>query len=211
MKTLTMIGQPCPIPVIQAKKELALDTSDGVIVLVDNIVAVQNLEKMARGLGYTCSYKENENSRFSVSIIKTSSTIINKTSSTQSACEIPEPSDKTNVSNALGSTILITDEHMGRGSDELGKILIKGFIFSLTELSPIPHAVLFLNAGVKLLVEGANTVQDLKTLEQKGTKILACGTCLNYYQLTEKLAVGNVTDMFGISSMINAATRVITV
>jgi selenium metabolism protein YedF len=107
--------------------------------------------------------------------------------------------------------VLITADSMGRGSEELGRLLIKGFIFSLSELSPPPEAVVFLNAGARLTTEGANTVEDLKKLEGKGALIHTCGTCANYYKLTEALAVGSIVDMMHIVKLLAKAASVITV
>lgn len=89
---------------------------------------------------------------------------------------------------------------MGRGSEELGKILIKGFIFSLTQLPTPPKAVLFLNSGIDLVCEGSNVISDLETLVSQGCEVIACGTCLNFYQKTDLLAVGEIGDMYNIAS-----------
>lgn len=202
MKTIDMRGNPCPIPVITAKKELAQAQEDGVHVWVDNIVAVQNLEKMANGMGYKYSHVQQDES-FMVTISKTDGHNPNECAPCE---EIPAAAQST----AEGVTVLITSDQMGRGSEELGKILIKGFVFSLTELPVPPKAVIFLNSGVQLVVNGSNTVPDLQTLQDKGTSILACGTCLNYFALTEQLAIGEITDMFGITEHLASATNLIT-
>lgn len=202
MTLLDMQGNPCPIPVIQAKKELEKPESEGVQVLVDNIVAVQNLEKMAKGLGYTFSYEAEGDSLFRVAIGKNGMPAPKVEAVPVSACE-PSP-------EVGAPTVLITKDRMGSGSEELGRILIKGFIFSLTELTPRPKAVLFLNSGVTLAIEGSNTLSDLQALADSGTKVLACGTCLNYFNLTDQLAVGEVADMFGITSHLAAPGKLIT-
>jgi selenium metabolism protein YedF len=114
-----------------------------------------------------------------------------------------------------GPVVLVTSNCMGKGSEELGQLLIKGFIFSLTQLNLHPEAVLFLNSGVHLTMEGANTVPDLKTLEEKGTKVYSCGTCVSYYKTT--LAVGSIVDMMTITDHLasvpkgTAASGIITV
>ncbi|GHU42172.1 sulfurtransferase-like selenium metabolism protein YedF [Spirochaetia bacterium] len=198
MKTLDMIGQPCPIPVVNAKKALDAQGSDGVVVIVDNFVAVQNLEKMANGEGHGFSYVEDGESRWKVTIVK------GEASPSQKGTPATPSTPK------KGPVVLITADSMGRGAEELGKLLIKGYIFSLTQLEPPPQAVLFLNGGAHLTTEGANTVPDLKALEQKGTVIGTCGTCANYYKLTEKLAVGSIVDMMKISNTLAQADSVIT-
>ncbi|MDR0382877.1 MAG: sulfurtransferase-like selenium metabolism protein YedF [Spirochaetaceae bacterium] len=211
MKTLDMRGQPCPIPVVKAKKTLAGQNENGVAVLVDNIVAVQNLEKMAKGTGCGFSYVEEEATGtplYRVIIVKDAAADL-------SAYEPQEAAGVTVVTAAekdgKGPVVLITADSMGRGEEELGRLLIKGFIFSLTQLNPPPEAVVFLNGGARLTTEGANTVPDLKTLEDKGTGIYTCGTCANYYKLTDRLAVGSVVDMMNIASRLGKASAVITI
>lgn len=203
MNNLDMMGKPCPIPVIEAKKAMEMEDVSGVLVSVDNIVAVQNLEKMAKGIGYDFSYEEKSTDEYIVSISKNG--------------EQNTISDKKEVvidcedCGTEGATILISKNTMGSGSDELGAILIKGFIFSLTELDVIPKTLIFLNSGVKLTVEGSNVLKDLNTLHDKGTEIFSCGTCLNYYSLTDNLAAGEITDMYNISQMLNNSGKVITI
>ncbi|MDR1580053.1 MAG: sulfurtransferase-like selenium metabolism protein YedF [Synergistaceae bacterium] len=202
MKTIDMIGQPCPIPVINAKKALAETGADGVVVLVDNMAAVQNLEKMARGYGCRFSYKEDGPARYSVSI---------GGDIPPEAISKPRESEAPHTPATGAFVVMIGADHLGEGSDELGKMLIKGFIFSLTQLAAKPEAVIFLNGGARLTSEGSNAVPDLKTLSESGVKILTCGTCVNYYGLGEKLAVGEITDMMGIVNLIAAAGRLIAV
>lgn len=200
MITLDMLGNPCPIPVIEAKKELANDESKGVIVLVDNVVAVQNLKKMSDGMGFSFSDSEN-NGVYTVTIEKNGKTF--------ESSETNTIGNSINLSKDESPVVLIKTNEMGVGSEELGAILMKGYIFSLTELSPMPKTVIFLNSGVKLSTEGSNVLTDLKKLEDAGCEILSCGTCLNYYELTDKLSVGKITDMFDISNKIANTTKLI--
>lgn len=210
MTELDMMGNPCPIPVIRAKKALADPASDGVLVLVDNIVAVQNLEKMAKGMGYTFAYESEGDTRHRVRIGKAEGARPAAEAVIAPAAPQSLPVSGAQCLPAEGpATVLITKDCMGSGSDELGRILIKGFIFSLTELPVLPKAVIFINAGVRLAVAGSNVLADLQRLEEAGTTILACGTCLNFYELTEQLAVGQVTDMFGITSRLAAPGQLI--
>ena len=206
MKTLDMLGQPCPIPVVNAQKALAEQGADGVVVVVDNFVAVQNLEKMAKGESLGFSYTGEGTSHYTVTIVKDPNKAL-KARQAEQPSESPAP---TAGGGKPGPVVLITADSMGRGAEDLGKLLIKGFIFSLTQLNPPPEAVIFLNSGARLSTEGANTVPDLKTLEAQGTAIYTCGTCANYYKLTEHLAVGSIVDMMKISGALANASRVIT-
>ena len=204
MKTLDMRGSPCPLPVVHAKKEL--EKTDAVIIVVDNIIAVQNLQKLADGKGYAFSFMKQDENFFEVTITKHDTTGVSMAEDTEVRIPADAYSEKNSVS---GTVVFISADIMGRGSDELGRILLKGFIFSLTELPVPPGAVIFINSGVHLCIKGSNTLEDLRVLSGKGSKILACGTCLNYYALTDKLAAGEITDMYTITSYLSSAGRLI--
>jgi selenium metabolism protein YedF len=186
------------MPVVNAKKALAAQGAQGVAVIVDNFVAVQNLEKMAKGSGWAFAYRKDGESQYTVTIAK----------DPNQALEEAQPSGGAGA-GGKGPVVLITSDSMGRPSEELGRLLIKGFIFSLTQLIPLPEAVIFLNGGAHLTTEGANTVSDLAALEEKGVEIFTCGTCANYYKLTDALAVGSITDMMSIASRLANASAVI--
>ncbi|MCL1873009.1 MAG: sulfurtransferase-like selenium metabolism protein YedF [Clostridiales bacterium] len=117
----------------------------------------------------------------------------------------------TNSNQTKGVVVVISRDTMGEGAMELGKILIKSFIYSLTELHSPPKCVIFLNSGAYLTSAGSNTIDDLKELENKGVEILTCGTCVNYYELQDKLAVGAVTDMVSITARMDTARNIINI
>ena len=98
---------------------------------------------------------------------------------------------------------------MGIGNDELGKVLIKGFIFAVTQLDTLPKTMLFYNGGATLTAEGSDSLEDLRSLEAQGVEIMTCGTCLDYYGLKEKLAVGSVTNMYSIVETMANAGKII--
>ena len=108
--------------------------------------------------------------------------------------------------------VVLASDKMGEGAEELGKTLLKAFIFSLTQQDKLPKTILLYNGGAHLTCEGSPMLDDLKALEAEGVEILTCGTCLNFYGLTEKLAVGGVTNMYVIAEkMLNAGNVVKTV
>jgi selenium metabolism protein YedF len=191
------------MPVVFAKKALAEEGSSGVIVLVDNMVSVQNLEKMAKGTGCAFSY-EGEGALYKVSITKGANTGAALKEQAASGIEGGEKD------LSRGPVVLIGADSMGRGAEDLGKILVKGFIFSLSQLNPPPEAVIFLNGGAHLTKEGANTVPDLKQLEENGSYVYTCGTCANYYKTADSLAVGSIVDMMAITNLLAKASRIIT-
>ena len=107
------------------------------------------------------------------------------------------------------TVVVISADHMGEGDEVLGKILLKGFLFALTQQEMLPKTVLFYNGGAKLTTEGSVSLEDLRSMEAQGVQILTCGTCLNFYGLADKLAVGSVTNMYVIVETLAKAGKVI--
>ncbi len=94
-----------------------------------------------------------------------------------------------------GKTILIQSEVLGRGNDELGQIIMSNFLSKLVENKEKPARLVFWNTGVKLVGEGSWALAHLKKLEQQGVEILACATCLDFFEITNKQKVGKPTNM----------------
>ena len=90
-----------------------------------------------------------------------------------------------------------------------GRALLKAFVFALTQQDKLPKTILFYNGGAALTCEGSPMLEDLKALEAQGVEIMTCGTCLNFYGLTEKLAVGSVTNMYAIVEKLTQAGNVV--
>jgi selenium metabolism protein YedF len=191
MEIINVLGKPCPIPVIEAKKALRKSApGEKIQILVDNDVSRQNLEKMAGGMGspFACEKQGDGNILITITAAQA----------------------QAQAAGGGGNLVVaISKNTMGAGNDELGAILIKAFIYSLTELDTPPETLLFFNSGVKLCVEGSSSIADLKKLEEKGAIISSCGTCLDFYRLKEKLAVGNVTNMYAIASAMGDAGRLV--
>ena len=193
------VGEQCPIPVVKATQALRAMTEPGTLeVLVDNEIAVQNLTRMGASQGYAVQAEEKEENLYSVRVL------VNKLPEKESADQ-PECVADTGA----GLVVAVASDVMGQGSDELGATLMKGFLFALGQLPQLPRTVLFYNGGAKLTVEGSASLEDIKSLEERGVEIMTCGTCLNYYGLTDKLAVGSVTNMYSIVEKLAGASRVI--
>ena len=189
-------GMACPIPVVKANQALA-QMSEGILeVHVDNPVAVENLKRMALQKGLPVKTEQPEDSHYVVTIPVTGAV----------DAAMPELT----CTDCAGNTVVAVDtDSMGRGNDELGAVLIKGFLFAVSRLETLPKTVLFYNGGAKLTTEGSASLEDLRLMEQQGVEILTCGTCLNYYGLTDQLAVGSVTDMYTIVERLSRAEKVI--
>lgn len=197
MIEVNALGDACPIPVIKTKKALsALTGPETVKVLVDNEIAVQNVTKMAQTAGGKVTSEKEAEKKYVITIEMEGAP---KT-------ELPADGEVSCTPDQRGNlVVVVSSDRMGEGNDELGKVLIKGFIFAVTQLDVLPKTMLFYNGGATLTCEGAETLADLKNLEAQGVEIMTCGTCLDYYGLKEKLAVGSVTNMYSIvETMANA-------
>lgn len=108
-----------------------------------------------------------------------------------------------------GMVAVISADHMGEGDPVLGHLLLKGFLYALTQQEELPQTVLFYNGGAFLTTEGSESLEDLRFLEESGVEILTCGTCLNHYGLADKLAVGQVTNMYEIAERMTHASLIV--
>lgn len=198
MITVNAMGDNCPIPVIKTKKAIAALTGPETIeVLVDNEIAVQNVTKMASGSGGKVTSEKLGDAKFKVTIEMEGAPAADEA---EAVC-IPDARDNT--------VVVVSSDRMGSGNDELGKVLIKGFIFAVTQLDTLPKTMLFYNGGATLTTEDSDSLEDLKSLEAQGVEITTCGTCLDYYGLKDKLAVGTVTNMYSIVETMAKAGRIV--
>ena len=198
MITVNAMGDNCPIPVIKTKKSIAALTGPETIeVLVDNEIAVQNVTKMASGSGGKVTSEKLGDAEFKVTIEMEGAPAADEA---EAVC-VPDARDNT--------VVVVSSDRMGSGNDELGKVLIKGFIFAVTQLDTLPKTMLFYNGGATLTTEDSDSLEDLKSLEAQGVEIMTCGTCLDYYGLKDKLAVGTVTNMYSIVETMAKAGRIV--
>jgi selenium metabolism protein YedF len=125
--------------------------------------------------------------------------------------ESDSPETSHNVLNEQGESyiVVINTDVMGHGDDTLGKNLLHGFVYSLTEQDVLPDKIICYNGGVKLIVEGSDYLDDLKALQEAGVEIMGCGACLDYYGLKDKVAVGSITNMFNIVEMMRKQNRIV--
>ena len=108
-----------------------------------------------------------------------------------------------------GTVVVLSGNTMGTGDEKLGKALMKAFIFALTKQDILPETILCYNSGAYLTCTGSDSLEDLNTLEAQGVKIMTCGTCLDYYNLKDKLAVGSVTNMYAIVETLSNASKIL--
>lgn len=203
MIKVNAIGDACPIPVVKTKNAIRELGGSGVVeVSVDNEIAVQNLLKMAKQKEYEAAFEKKSNKEYIVTINVNGGEV----SDTKPVTKATVKSDEIKLKETI---VVIDSDKMGDGDEEFSKTLLKGFIYALSSQDIPPAKILFYNTGVRLTTEGSASIEDLKVLEKAGAKIYSCGACLNNYGLTEKLSVGEVTNMYDIVSYLMEADLVI--
>ena len=195
------VGEQCPIPVVKATRALREMVEPGTLeVRVDNEIAVQNLTRMAGGNHLPVRWEKVGEKEFVVIMDVAEPTGDTPRQEPELVC----------VPDSRGDFLVAVDtDVMGRGSDELGRTLMKGFLFAVSQLPQLPRTMRFYNGGARLTTEGSASLEDLKNMEAQGVEILTCGTCLNHYGLAERLAVGSVTNMYTIVEKLAGAAKVI--
>ena len=183
-------GKACPQPVIMARRALAQDAD--VTVIVDNETARGNVQGMARSQGHAVAVEERADGIY-----------LHIRAVAPAAA--PQPAAAAGGPNV----ILIAGDRIGRGPEELGAVLMRSLMHTLTEVSPLPEVIILVNEGVRLAVEGSPVLDDLRTLAGRGVQILACGTCLGFFELKDRVAVGTVSNMYTIAETLLAAGKVV--
>ena len=200
-KIIDCRGLPCPLPVVNAKKAAEeLGAGDALTVLVDNEIAVQNLTRFAEHKGFGVAAERKSDKEYAV---------VMNISGAAAAPAQEEPVACVMDSRRKGMLVVLSANTMGTGDAKLGTSLMKAFVFALTKQDQLPDTILCYNTGAYLTCEGADTLEDLKLLESEGVTILTCGTCLDFYGLKEKLAVGGVTNMYDIVERMENAAQII--
>ncbi len=188
--TIDARGLACPQPVVLTNN--AIDESDEVTTIVDNEIAKENVTRLAKSKGFKIEVEEKEGN-FHLHLTR----------------EGPAPSQTCGLAIDGPTVLLIASDSIGRGSEELGQNLMTAFVQVLHEITPQPDAIIFMNSGVKLVTEGSKVLEDLRAIEKQGAELLACSACLGYYDLKEKIAVGQISNMYDIASKLFNAGRII--
>jgi selenium metabolism protein YedF len=187
-------GLACPQPVVLTKN--SMKEFSHIEIIVDNETAVENIKRLASSTGWSFELTPSE-----------STYIINITSDKHLTGDT-----KHRISAACAddsSTIVFSSNKMGQGDDDLGAILMKAFIHTILSLEPLPSTLIFYNSGVLLIAEDSGADDDLQFLHDKGVEILICGTCVNFYNISDKIKTGTLSNMYDILNTMNRANRLI--
>ena len=194
MIEVNVLGEGCPIPVVKTKKVFEeMTESDIVVTRVSLEMQAGNVAKIAQKYGYEAEIAQVSDEEWTV----TTKVVKDGKPAEECCCcggeEEPCKCSKKKV------VVCIASAKMGEGSDELGHILMKAMGYAITQLNPLPDTVLFYNGGAYLTCEGSPILEDVKTLAAEGVEILTCGTCLNFFGITDKLQVGEITNAYTIA------------
>ncbi len=203
-------GLSCPQPVLNTKRALEEmeDSSEGhaLVSIVDNDGARENILRLVGKMGSWTTRAEKKEDGIYIHIEKSFTS-----TGVQNESMDPEEAVNCTCEESKAPIILVTRSGLGSGSEELGKVLMRSFIATLKEGPVLPVKIMFLNSGVYLTVAGSHVLEDLLELENMGVEIFSCGTCLDYYQLKDKLAVGKVTNMFDTVESLLGRARCVTI
>lgn len=201
--TVDAKGLSCPQPVILTKK--ALESNNDVTVVVDNETARENVKRLASSAGCTIESIGESGGIYTIHILKGPDASMDKAVPVESLpCDVGGK-----PAQAGHNVFVISSDTMGKGDDELGTVLMKAFVHTILDLDNRPDVLILYNTGVRLAVNGSVVLDDLKALESKGVKILVCGTCLNYFELTKEIAAGIVSNMYDIAGTMSMAGRIV--
>ena len=203
--TVDARGLACPEPVLLAKKAIA--ENEEVTVIVDDEIAVENIRRLAVKTACGFSVKEKEGGVREITLVRTGPAGQTPVDAAAVAAELACAVAPGKEAGPL--VVILSDNHMGRGDDVLGDVLIRSFIHTLLQLKPLPETIICYNAGVKLAVKDSAALDDLQELVRAGVDILVCGTCVNYFGLGDQIAAGRISNMYDIAETMAGATRLL--
>ncbi|PWD98111.1 sulfurtransferase-like selenium metabolism protein YedF [Marinilabilia rubra] len=204
MHTVDTKGHLCPEPLIMARNAMKeVKEGEKMLVISDNETSYQNLMSFLSDLGANPVADQKEGQYF-IEITKPAETSSGKEGNPEAYCNIPHnmPEDSNYVVVARGA-------NMGEGDEELGSLLIRGYFNALKGMDNLPTHIIMYNGGVKLALKDTDTSESLAELEDKGVSIIVCGTCIDYYQIKEKVSVGRISNMYQIATKLAEAGHVV--
>jgi selenium metabolism protein YedF len=200
---LDLRGLACPMPVVRTREKLAAFAGGTLVIRVDGPIPRDNVCRTLGHAGCRVTAEEPEGPGFRL-------TVSVPTQAGTQAASAPDPECGRPTAPAGAPAVLITGDTIGRGSDELGSLLMKAFCNTLETLPVKPALIACMQSGVRLVVEGADTLPALQRAEKAGIRILVCGTCLDYFKLKDRVRTGTVSNMYDITDALIRAGSVIT-
>ena len=189
-KTVDARNLSCPQPVVLTKQALA--EADEVITIVDNEAARDNVSRLGKSAGCEVNIEIKQDGIYLT---------------LRKAGAAPAKED---LESTTGIVLLIGSDILGRGENQqLGSLLMQSFLHTVGGLRFRPETIIFINNGVKLVTNDSPVLGELHQLKSQGIEILACGTCLSRLELSDKVAVGQVSNMYTIADTLLKAEKTI--
>jgi selenium metabolism protein YedF len=203
MKVVDTRGLTCPAPLIKTRKGLTEASPDETVqIIIDNSTSLSNVKRYLADNKINFTVKD-ESDIATLTVIRGKETeiIANKLEYCDTGNDSPHLEKNT--------VVMITADRMGSGDDELGTKLIISFFRTLVMIEPAPSSIVFYNAGVKLAIDDSPVLEHIKELQEKGTAIFLCSTCINHFNLRDRIVAGSFSDMYQIISILNDADHII--
>lgn len=199
MKTVDARGMLCPKPLMLTRKALMdLQPDDALEILIDNQVSADNVLRYLRDHGLQPTVEQEGD----VTHLRLNTTKGMDLGDTQEELTCP-------TGAVGGHVVVVKSRTMGSGAPELGEILMKAFLNTLPEVQPLPTRVVFYNAGIHWALRDSDVLGALEELARKGVTLLVCGTCLQFYEKADQLAVGHASNMYEIAESLSRASSVV--
>ena len=205
MKIVDARGKLCPQPLMMTRKAVMESSKNEEIeIVMDNETACSNVETYLTesNVKYSVS-SNNEEQHISFVVDGEEKIDANK----EIVCPIPEKKIKNNIRE--GYVVAIKSEYMGEGDVELGELLLRAYINTLSENDFLPQTIILYNNGVKIALSDRDTSRSLEEMEKKGVELILCGTCIDFYKLKPEIKIGKISNMFVIADKLSKAINIV--
>ncbi len=201
-ETVDCQGLPCPQPVLKSKDIIDSKNPDTLQVQVDNEAALENVSRFLSTQGYVLEKPEKQGEIWTIHALK---------SGDAAPVSAEDPGPAARSGEGMRTLVFVSTSKLGSGDDELGTKLMQNFIRTLPEMGKSLWMLVFVNSGVKLAVKDSPVLEIVQRLEESQVKVLVCGTCLEFFGLTDSKEAGQTTNMLDIITAMSHADKVITV
>ena len=202
MKILDAKGLKCPMPLIETKKALKeIEKDEALKIIIDNETSVKNVEHFLTDNGMEVSRTEKDGI-YEIIVNKQDGDL--EDVQAEAYCAAPASPDNS-------YSVMFAKDRLGEGSEELGNVLVGGFLNTIKEREVLPEKIIFMNSGINLVLKDSPALPLLIELDKKGVDLVSCGTCLDYFDKMDELAVGRVSNMYEILESMLAVGKVINI
>ena len=206
MNTLDARGLACPGPVLLAKKTIDDQRPERLAMLVDNDAARENVGRFLGSRGFAVSVERQGDDYLLSGVLQGGG-------GGEVAAESPATSAAAQAQPAAAQprvVVLLGSDQPGPGDEQLGGKLMVSYLKTLKEMGPELWQLIFVNGGVRLTLDDSPVLAELQEYERDGVIVLACGTCLAHFAVSERQRVGQSTNMLDIVTATQLADKVIT-